>query len=103
MVYNETRDVLDIIHRTLEFLAEESCGKCTPCREGAGIMAKILEGFTKGEAREKDIKVLEELSSAMMLTSLCGLGQAAPNPVLDTLKYFRPDYEAQIKKLEVVK
>ncbi|HLB27905.1 MAG TPA: NADH-ubiquinone oxidoreductase-F iron-sulfur binding region domain-containing protein [Dehalococcoidales bacterium] len=102
-VYDETRDVLDIVHRTMEFLAEESCGKCSPCREGTGVMVHVLEEFAKGEAREKDIQSLEALSSAMMLCSLCGLGQAAPNCVVDTLKYFRSAYEERIKKAEVVK
>ena len=101
-VFDETRDVLDIVHRTLEFLAEESCGKCSPCREGTGVMVTILEEFIKGRAAERDIKILEELSSAMMLTSLCGLGQAAPNSVVDTLKYFRSAYEERIQKVKVV-
>ncbi|OGO24040.1 MAG: hypothetical protein A2Z28_07575 [Chloroflexi bacterium RBG_16_51_9] len=102
-VYDESRDVLDTVHRTMEFLAEESCGKCSPCREGCGVMVNMLEGFVKGTAAEKDIKILEELSSTMMLTSLCGLGQAAPNSVMDTLKYFREAYEERIQKTEVVK
>ena len=63
----------------------------------------MLEGFVKGTAAEKDIKILEELSSTMMLTSLCGLGQAAPKSVMDTLKYFRGAYEERIQKTEVVK
>lgn len=103
IVYDETRDVLDVVHRTLDFLAEESCGKCSPCREGTGVMVTILEEFIKGHGSEKDIKSLEELASAMMLTSLCGLGQAAPTSVVDTLKYFRGAYEERIKKAEVVK
>ncbi len=102
-VFDESRDVIDIVHRTMEFLAEESCGKCSPCREGTGVMVNILEGFSKGRATEKDIKIMEELSSTMMLCSLCGLGQAAPNSVVDSLKYFRPAYEERIQKTEVVK
>jgi len=97
-VFDESRDTIDIIYRTLEFLAEESCGKCSPCREGTEVMVEILERFSKGEGMERDVRLLEELSKAMMLSSLCGLGQAAPNPVLDSLQYFRNDYESRIKQ-----
>ncbi|UCH08645.1 MAG: NADH-quinone oxidoreductase subunit F [Deltaproteobacteria bacterium] len=97
-VFDTTRDVIDFVCRTMEFLSEESCGKCTPCREGTEVMVEILERLTKGEGVHEDIGVLEELSSVMMLSSLCGLGQAAPIPVLDTLKYFRNDYENRIKQ-----
>jgi len=94
-VYNKSREVLDIVGRTMEFLAEESCGKCTPCRQGTQAMLEIVERFLEGEGTERDIKYLEVLSDTMMLSSLCGLGQAAPFAVLDTLKYFRNDYEKQ--------
>jgi len=97
-VFNESRDVIDIVYRTTEFLAEESCGKCSPCREGTEAMVEIMERFSRGEGEEKDIRLLEELSEAMMLSSLCGLGQAAPNPVIDTLRYFRDDYDSRIKQ-----
>jgi len=94
-VFDNSRDVIDIVHRTMEFLAEESCGKCTPCRQGTEVMVEILERFCRGEGLAKDIKALEVLSDTMMLSSLCGLGQAAPFAVMDTLKYFRGDYERQ--------
>jgi NADP-reducing hydrogenase subunit HndC len=95
-VFNKSRDVIDIVHRTMEFLAEESCGKCTPCRQGTQVMVEILERFVQAEGTSKDIRALEELSETMMLTSLCGLGQAAPFAVMDTLKYFWQDYEQGI-------
>lgn len=95
IVFNKKRDVLDIVYRTMEFLAEESCGKCTPCRQGTEVMVEILQKFCKGEGEERDIKILESLSETMMLSSLCGLGQAAPFAVVDTLKYFRDDYESR--------
>jgi NADH-quinone oxidoreductase subunit F len=98
IVFDESRDTIDIVYRTLEFLAEESCGKCTPCREGTEVMVEILERFYEGEGRERDIITLEQLSRAMILSSLCGLGQAAPNPVLDSLQHFRNDYESRIKQ-----
>jgi len=97
-VMNTARDVIDFVYRSMEFLNEESCGKCTPCREGTEVMVGILERLTKGEGVEEDIQILEELSRVMMDSSLCGLGQAAPIPVLDTLKYFRNDYENRIKQ-----
>jgi NADH:ubiquinone oxidoreductase subunit F (NADH-binding) len=101
-VFNKDRDVIDIVYRTMEFLAEESCGKCTPCRQGTEAMVEIMRTFLRGEGREKDIKILEDLSSVMALSSLCGLGQAAPFAVTDTLKYFRGDYERRFKKTEGV-
>jgi NADH-quinone oxidoreductase subunit F len=97
-VFNHTRDVIDILYRTVEFLNEESCGKCAPCREGTEVMVEIFERLTKGEGAVEDVGVLEELSNAMMLSSLCGLGQSAPTPVLDSLKYFRNAYENRIKQ-----
>jgi len=97
-VFDESRDTIDIVYRTMEFLAEESCGKCAPCREGTETMATILERFSRGEGMERDISLLEELSKAMMLSSLCGLGQAAPIPVIDSLQHFRNDYENRIKQ-----
>jgi NADH:ubiquinone oxidoreductase subunit F (NADH-binding) len=97
-VFDESRDIIDIVYRTMEFLAEESCGECTPCRQGTQAMLVILERFSKGEGREQDIRLLEELARAMMLTSMCGLGQAAPNPVVDSLQYFKDAYESRIRK-----
>ena len=98
MVFNRERDVIEFVYRTVEFLNEESCGKCAPCREGTEVMVEILGRLANGEGVENDIPVLEELSEAMKLSSLCGLGQTAPVPVLDTLKTFRKDYENRISQ-----
>jgi NADH-quinone oxidoreductase subunit F len=98
MVFNTTRDVIDFVYRTMEFLNEESCGECTPCREGTEVMVEILGRLVRGEGVAEDVDTLEKLSQVMMASSLCGLGQAAPVPVLDTLKYFRNDYENRIKQ-----
>jgi NADH:ubiquinone oxidoreductase subunit F (NADH-binding) len=95
-VLDQSRDVIDFVYRTMEFLSEESCGKCAPCREGTEVMMEIFGRLTKGEGMQEDMQVLEELSNVMMAASLCGLGQAAPVPVLDTLKYFRNDYETRV-------
>jgi NADH-quinone oxidoreductase subunit F len=97
-VLDTGRDVLDFVYRAVEFLNEESCGLCTPCREGTEVLLEILSRLTRGEGREEDITTLEELARVMMDASLCGLGQAAPIPVLDTLNYFRNDYELRIKQ-----
>jgi NADH:ubiquinone oxidoreductase subunit F (NADH-binding) len=96
-VYNKSRDMVDILHRTEEFLAEESCGKCFPCREGTQNLASILEKLVRHEGSTGDLKLLEELSRTMMLASSCGLGQAAPTPVLDALQNFKADFEEKIK------
>ena len=98
IVFDETRDIIDVVYRSMEFLAEESCGKCSPCREGTEVMVEILGRFSRGEGEERDIAVLQGLSQAMMLSSLCGLGQAAPIPVIDSLQYFRSAYENRIQK-----
>ena len=95
-VFDNSRDTLDFVYRTVEFLAEESCGKCTPCREGTEVMLEILGRLANGDGQQEDIQVLEELSNVMALSSLCGLGQAASIPILGTLKYFRNEYETRI-------
>jgi NADH:ubiquinone oxidoreductase subunit F (NADH-binding) len=97
-VFDHSRDTLDFVSRTIEFLAEESCGKCTPCREGTEVMLEILGRLARGDGQQEDIQTLEELSTVMSLSSLCGLGQAAAIPVMDTLDYFRNDYETRIKQ-----
>jgi len=97
-VFDETRDVIDFVYRTVEFLNEESCGKCTPCREGTEVMVEVLGRLAGGEGVQTDIDTLEDLSETMMLSSMCGLGQGVPIPVLDTLKYFRNDYENRINQ-----
>ena len=80
----------------LEFTADESCGKCTPCRVGTKILLDMLTDITAGKGREGDIATLEDLSRDIITTSLCGLGQTAPNPVLSTLRYFKHEYESHI-------
>jgi len=99
-VFDESRDVIDMVYRTMEFLTEESCGKCTPCREGTEVMLEILGRFSNGDGREKDITLLQELSNVMTLSSLCGLGQAAPNPVMDSLEYFRSAYDNRMRNVK---
>jgi bidirectional [NiFe] hydrogenase diaphorase subunit len=76
---------------------EESCGKCIPCRAGTVQMFNLLEKITQRKATARDLAKLEELCDMVKNTSLCGLGQTAPNPVISTLKYFRPEYEALLQ------
>jgi len=80
----------------LDFLSDESCGKCPPCRIGIRVLQTILERITKGEGRSEDLKTLESLGEHIQKTSLCGLGQTAPNAVLSTLRHFRDEYEAHV-------
>lgn len=98
VVMDETTCMVDIARFFLNFTQSESCGKCTPCREGTKRMLEILTRITKGEGKEEDLDTLENLAYVVKSTSLCGLGQNAPNPVLATLKYFRHEYEAHIRE-----
>jgi len=92
VVFNSTRDIIDIVYNDMRFLNEESCGKCTPCREGTEVMLEILGRLQQGDGKERDISTLEELARVMAAASLCGLGQAAAVPVLDSLKYFYNEF-----------
>ena len=97
-VFDESRDIIDMIYRTAEFFAEESCGKCAPCREGTQVLIEVLGKLARGEGSGGDIEVLEDLSKVMTDSSLCGLGQTACIPVMDSLKHFRSDYENRINQ-----
>lgn len=96
VVMDETTCMVDVARFFLNFTQSESCGKCTPCREGTKRMLEILTRITEGEGKEGDIELLEYLAKNIKATALCGLGQTAPNPVLSTLRYFRHEYEAHI-------
>lgn len=98
IVMDESTCMVDVAKYFVNFLKGESCGKCTPCREGLFRMSQILEAITEGRGEEGDIELLIELGEVMKDASLCGLGQTAPNPVLSTIKYFRDEYEAHIKE-----
>src|ERR1019366_4366922 len=89
--------MVDIARFFMEFCMEESCGKCIPCRAGTAQMFGILTRITRGEGTESDISMLHELSGLLKSASLCGVGIAAPNPVLSTLKHFPAEYEAHVR------
>jgi NADH-quinone oxidoreductase subunit F len=95
---DEDTCMVDVARYFIEFLTDESCGKCVPCREGLRQMHRILTNITQGKGKEGDIETLEELSETAIEASLCALGKSAPNPFLSTLKYFRDEYEAHIKE-----
>ena len=98
IVMDEDTCMVDVARYFIEFLTDESCGKCVPCREGLRQMHRILTNITRGEGKEGDIELLEELSETAVEASLCALGKSAPNPFLSTLRYFRDEYEAHIKE-----
>jgi NADH-quinone oxidoreductase subunit F len=98
IVMDENTCMVDTARYYTEFLAQESCGKCIPCREGLRQMLRILNNITNGEGKKGDIELLEELSEFIQDASLCALGQTAPNPVLSTIKHFRNEYEAHINQ-----
>ena len=98
IVMDENTCVVDVAKYFLEFTSEESCGKCSSCRDGSSALLEILKKICRGDGEEKDLALLEEISKAIKDASLCGLGQTLPNPVLSTLKYFREEYETHIRE-----
>ena len=96
VVVDEDTCMVDLARFFLTFTRNESCGKCTPCREGTTRMLEILDRITQGKGKAGDIELLEELARNIRISALCGLGQTCPNPILSTLRYFRHEYEAHI-------
>jgi NADP-reducing hydrogenase subunit HndC len=97
IVMDEDNCMVDIARYFLDFTVDESCGKCTPCRIGTRRLLQILDKITEGNGTMEDLDLLEELCGHIKGSSLCALGQTAPNPVLSTLRYFRDEYEAHVK------
>lgn len=98
IVMDEDNCMVDISKFYLEFIVDESCGKCTPCRIGNKRLLELLNKIVEGNATEQDLEKIEELCEVIKSTSLCGLGESAPNPVLSTLNYFKDEYEAHVKE-----
>ncbi len=96
VVMDDDTCMVDFARYFLTFTQDESCGKCVPCRIGTKRMLEIVTRITEGEGEEGDIELLEELALDVKRSSLCGLGQTAPNPVLTTIRYFREEYEEHI-------
>jgi NADH:ubiquinone oxidoreductase subunit F (NADH-binding)/(2Fe-2S) ferredoxin/NAD-dependent dihydropyrimidine dehydrogenase PreA subunit len=97
IVMDEGTCMVEVARYFVSFTQEESCGKCSPCREGTWHMMNILEDITQGKGQEGDMELLEKMGKQIKETALCGLGNTAPNPVLTTIRYFRHEYEAHIR------
>jgi NADH-quinone oxidoreductase subunit F len=98
IVMDEDTCMVDVARYFINFLTEESCGKCVPCREGLRQMHKILTHITEGKGKEGDVELLQDLAETAVEASLCALGKSAPNPFLSTLRYFKDEYEAHIRE-----
>lgn len=98
IVMDDRSCMVEVARYYTQFLCEESCGKCTPCREGLRRMLEILTDICEGRGREGDLELLERIGHTLQDSSLCSLGKSAPNPVLTTIKYFRSEYEAHIRE-----
>ena len=97
MFIDQDQDILDVVENLMEFFAEESCGKCTPCREGNQRLLELVTKLKEGRGAPEDLDTLADLSGTMACAALCGLGQASPTPVTSTLENFRPAYEKAIE------
>lgn len=98
VVMDDLNCMVSVAKFFLEFTADESCGKCTPCRIGNTVLYDLVKEITEGRGREGDLELIEDLSQDIIASSLCGLGQTAPNPVLTTIKHFREEFEAHIRQ-----
>ncbi|MBQ7070600.1 MAG: 4Fe-4S binding protein, partial [Ruminococcus sp.] len=98
IVMDEDNCMVDVSKFYLEFTVDESCGKCTPCRVGTRKLHQLLDKISKGKGTMEDLDLIDSLANHMKSSSLCALGQSAPNPVLSTIKQFRDEYEAHIKE-----
>ena len=96
IVMDENTCMVDMARFFMDFVQDESCGKCTPCREGTRRLLQILEKICEGRGKKEDLETLQELSITIKEAALCGLGQTGPNPVLSTLQYFKDEYEAHV-------
>jgi NAD-dependent dihydropyrimidine dehydrogenase PreA subunit len=97
IVMDDLTCMVDVARFYLQFTQDESCGKCPPCRIGTKRMLEILDRIVEGQGTMEDLAELERLAAGIKATSLCGLGQTAPNPVLSTLHFFREEYEAHVR------
>jgi NADH-quinone oxidoreductase subunit F len=96
LVLDESRDLVDVATHISSFFAHESCGKCTPCREGTMRMHELMEKINAGQCKQPDFDLLQRLGNVMSCTCLCGLGQAAPTPILSSISKFGTDYQAKL-------
>lgn len=97
LVMNEDTCMVDMARKRMEFIQDQSCGKCVPCRVGTKRMLEIVQRLTKGEGQQGDIELLEELGDSIQQSAMCALGQTAPNPILSTIQYFREEYKEHLQ------
>jgi len=97
LVLDETRDIVDVLTRVTKFFVHESCGKCSPCREGTFRIHELMKKINDGEGSDEDIERLESIGNVMLRASLCGSGQASPGPVLTGIRYFRSEFDHKLK------
>jgi NADH:ubiquinone oxidoreductase subunit F (NADH-binding) len=97
LVCDEDTDIIDLAYVLVRFFKSESCGKCTPCRVGTAQMLEALERLRQGRAKRADLERLEEIANYVVSASFCGLGQAAPVPILTGLRYFRDEFESRLR------
>ena len=97
MFIDEDQDIIDVVENLTEFFDEESCGQCTPCREGNRRLLELIRKFKDGTAVLEDLELMEELSEVMCDTSLCGLGQASAKPLQSVIRFFRPEFTKNMK------
>jgi [NiFe] hydrogenase diaphorase moiety large subunit len=102
MVFDESRDLLEVVENFTRFFAHESCGFCTPCRVGTTLAADMMKRIVAGKGSRRDMKDLKKVSLVMQATSHCGLGTTAANPVLDALAKFKPAFSKKLRSLEVL-
>jgi bidirectional [NiFe] hydrogenase diaphorase subunit len=100
IVMDDSNDMVDVARFFMRFCMDESCGKCIPCRAGTVQLTRLLTKIIDGQATAADLKTLEDLCDLVKNTSLCGLGQTAPNPVLSTLRYFREEYVSRLSTID---
>jgi [NiFe] hydrogenase diaphorase moiety large subunit len=100
MVFNDNRDLFEVARSFVHFFAHESCGFCTPCRVGTSMLKQTMDKIAEGHGTQHDLNEVEHLDHVLQTTSHCGLGRTACNPVLHTLKHFRPAYESRLKSLD---
>lgn len=103
IVFDRSRDIIEMLYHIVEFLAEESCGKCAPCREGTEVMVEILGRLKRGDGVQEDLEILKDLGEVMRVSSLCGLGQGTPVPVQGSLEHFRAEYETRIAQSQFIR
>lgn len=102
VIIDDSTKMPDFANFFMDFCMDESCGKCIPCRVGTVQIRKLLDKIIAGEGKPEDLDKLDKLCQVVKTTSLCGLGQSAPNPVLSTLKYFREEYDTLVQKKQTV-